>query len=423
MRKVTLEVKFLGGTREVGRTAFLVKTDRAEVLLDYGVMMGRPPRFPMHVARKNLNALLLTHCHLDHSGGLPIFYIQDKLPLYSTGPTLELLQVLIKDFIHLSGYYLPFEYLELRYMMDNCVASNYGEEHKAGDISFKFVNAGHIPGSAQILLEAEGKRLLFTGDFNSSATRLLSPAFTDYGDLDAMIIETTYANEDHPDRMQLEKEFIDDVNNVVESGGTVLVPAFSIGRSQEIACILAAHHFKHPVAIDGMARKVNRIILDFPKFVQDPQLTMNALHGATWVEGWRDRRRISRKPGVIISPAGMLQGGPAAFYIARVGKQATNSIYLVSYQIPGTPGRELLETGKCTIDGKLRKTNAQVKHFDFSSHSGASQLKESIESLSSTPKVFAVHGDEKNCERIARWTKKKVGFEAFAPKAGDTFII
>jgi putative mRNA 3-end processing factor len=99
--EVTLDIKFLGGTREVGRSALLVKTDNTAVLLDYGVMMGRPPGFPMHVARKDLDALLLTHCHLDHSGGLPIFFIQDKLPLYSTGPTLELLQVLIKDFIGL----------------------------------------------------------------------------------------------------------------------------------------------------------------------------------------------------------------------------------------------------------------------------------------------------------------------------------
>lgn len=423
MRKIPLEIKFLGGTREVGRIAITVKTDRTQVLLDYGIMMDDEPGFPMHIASKDVDALILTHCHLDHSGALPIFYIQDKKPLYATRLTLELAQLLIKDFIHLSGYYLPFEYLESRYMMQNSVSTYYGKKKTVGNIDFQLLDAGHIPGSAQVLLEAKGKRVLFTGDFNISKTRLLSSANNDYGKLDAVIIETTYADEDHTERLELEKNFVAHVTDVVEKGGTVLVPAFSIGRSQEIACILAAHHFEYPTTIDGMARAANRIMMDNTEFLRDPRLFMDAVHGAVWVDGWRDRRIAVKKPGVIITPAGMLKGGPAAFYISKLGKKTRNAVFLVSYQIPGTPGHELLEKGICVIDGKVRKIKAQVEHFDFSSHCGASQLRDVVKNLEGDPMIFTVHGAEGNCERFAKWVKREVGFKAIAPKTGDRFTV
>lgn len=421
--KIPLEIRFFGGTREVGRIAIAVKSNKNCVLMDYGVMMGHEPGFPMHIAPKDVDALVLTHCHLDHSGGLPIFYIQDKKPLYATRLTLELVQLLIKDFIHLSGYYLPFEYLELKYMTQSSVYMNCGEKKTVGDISFQLLDAGHIPGSTQVLLETEGKRILFTSDFNTARTRLLSSASSDYGELDAIIIETTYADADHAERLELEKSFVAHITDVVENGGTVLVPAFSIGRSQEMACILAAHHFKYPITIDGMARAVNRIMMNNTEFLRDPQLFTNAVHGAMMIDGWRDRRIAAKKTGVIISPAGMLQGGPAAFYISKLGKKARNAVFLVSYQIPGTPGQQLLEKGICVIDGKVRKVKAQVEHFDFSSHCGASQLREVVKNLEGSPKVFAVHGAEGNCERFAKWVKKDVGLKAIAPKAGDRFTI
>jgi len=423
MIKLPLEIRFLGGTREVGRMGIVVKTEKTQLLLDYGVMMGKPPRFPLHIAPNDVNGLILTHCHLDHSGALPIFYIQDEKPLYATRLTLELTQILIKDFIHLSGYYLPFEYPELRSMMQNSLPTGYHEKKTVGDITFQFLDAGHIPGSCQILLEAEGKRILFTGDFNTSKTRLLSSADNKYGELDAIIIETTYANDDHTDRMELEKKFVALITEVVENGGSVLIPAFSIGRSQEIACILAAYHFEYPIIIDGMARAANRIMMDNTEFMQDPRLFLDAVHGARWIDGWKDRQTADRKPSAIISPAGMLMGGPAAFYISKLGTKPKNAVLLVSYQIPGTPGHELLEKGTCVIDGKSRKVKARVEHFDFSSHCGVRQLREVVKNLEGDPTVFSVHGAEGNCERFARWAKREVGLKAVSPKAGDRFTI
>jgi putative mRNA 3-end processing factor len=119
----------------------------------------------------------------------------------------------------------------------------------------------------------------------------------------------------------------------------------------------------------------------------------------------------------------MLKGGPAAFYMSKIGKKAHNAVFLVSYQIPGTPGRELLEKGICVIDGKMRKVKAKVEHFDFSSHCGAKELKEAVKKIDGKAKVYVIHGAEGNCELFAKWIKNEVGLDATAPKPGETFEV
>jgi putative mRNA 3-end processing factor len=272
---VSLQVKFLGGAREVGRIGIAVKSQKTQVLLDYGVMLDHQPGFPMHVPPKEVDGLILTHSHLDHSGALPIFYVQGKKPLFTNKLNLELTQLLIQDFIHLSGYYLPFEYLELETMMRSNKHMDFGVEEVLGDMRFKLLNAGHTPGSSMVLVEADGKRLLYTGDFNIEETKLLPSADLDCGALDAVIMESTYADEDHADRKEVEKSFVEAVTEVVEKGGTVLVPAFGVGRSQEMACVLAANHFEYPVVLDGMARQASRVIMNYKEFLRDPKLFMN----------------------------------------------------------------------------------------------------------------------------------------------------
>lgn len=385
MNGTQLQIRFLGSAREVGRSAIGVKTKNIQLVLDYGVMVNHEPGFPMHILPKEVDAIVLSHGHLDHSGAIPVFHIQNNKNVYGTRLTFDLAQLLIADFIHLSGYYLPFEYLELRTMMKSCIPLDYRKKQTIGDIEFQLLDSGHIPGSAQTLVEGDGKRLLYTSDYNSVDTRLLPAADKDYGELDAVIIESTYANEDHPDRKTLEKEFVDRVTDVVETGGTVLVPSFSVGRSQEIACLLSAYHFEHPITIDGMTREVNRLLMNQKEFLRDPKLFMEAVRSADAVEGWRDRRMATKKPGVVISPAGMLKGGPAAFYIQKLGKKRQNAVFLVSYQVPGTPGHELLEKGKCVIDGKMCKIKAQVERFDFSSHCGARELRDTVKAFERKP--------------------------------------
>jgi len=285
------------------------------------------------------------------------------------------------------------------------------------------VDAGHTPGSASVLIEAEGKRFLYTGDFNTEESKLLAGASMDYGELDAVVIESTYADSNHTERKELERQFVEACTAVVEVGGTVLVPSFGVGRAQEIVCVLAANHFEYPIILDGMAREAGRIIMNYKEYLKDPKLFMNAMHSCEWVEGWRDRRRALKNPSVIVTTSGMLKGGPSVFYLSKLGKKAINAVYLVSYQIPNTPGRELMEKGVCTIDGKVQKIKAAYRHFDFSSHCGASQLKQALIKLGGKPKVFMVHGAEGNCELFADWAKTELGLDAVAPHTGETYQI
>ena len=418
-----MQIGFLGGAREVGRLGLSVKSEKAQSIVDYGVMLDSEPGFPMHVPPKEVDALVLTHSHLDHSGALPIFYINDKKPLITNKLNLELSQLLIQDFIHLSGYYIPFEYLELKSMMQSNLHLNFKQSTQVEDQKITLLDAGHTPGSASVLIEADGKRFLYTGDFNTEESKLLPGATMDYGDLDAVVIESTYADSDHTERKELERQFVEECTAVVEVGGTVLVPSFGVGRAQEMVSILAAHHFEFPIVLDGMAREASKIIMNHKEFLRDPKLYTNAMHNCDWVEGWHDRRRALKTPGVIVTTSGMLKGGPSAFYLSKLGKKAINAVYLVSYQIPGTPGRELMEKGVCTLDGKVRKIKAAYRHFDFSSHCGASQLKAALTKLGGKPKVFMVHGAEGNCELFADWAKNELGLDAVAPRTGETYKI
>jgi putative mRNA 3-end processing factor len=388
--------------------------------MDYGVMINHEVGFPVHVSPKDLDAVLLTHAHLDHSGLIPLFYVHSKIPVYAVEPTFKLTKVLVRDMIKLSGYYLPYEYIDLESMLSHTVPVEYHSKSTIGEFDVTMVNAGHIPGSAQIIVENAGKRVLYTGDFNLIPTHLVPGADKEYKNLDAIIIESTYALEDHPDRAESERNFVLACKEVVEAGGTVLVPAFGVGRSQEIICMLADHNFGHLVFVDGMALDAIRMLEENPNSLKDEQLFRRAMREAEQIKNWNDRRRAARTASVIISPAGMLKGGASVFYMENIARNQDNGIFLVSYQVEGSPGRILLDEGRFILHGKARKVNARVEKFDFSSHGGKSQLEETLKELDKTTRVFVVHGEETNCRHLANWANQELGLQASTPQPGDT---
>ena len=420
-----MKISVLGAGKEVGRSAFLVTCENTNILLDYGVLLKREPSFPLHVRPKDINAVVLSHAHLDHSGYIPSLFLSSAtdISVLGTLPTFELSQLLIEDMIKISGLYLPFEYLDLINMINHCKNLQYREKHSIGDVDITLHESGHVIGGASIMMEYQGKRIFYTGDINTRGSKLLRPADLDLPNVDLLIIESTYSQTEQMPREESERRLLDFAYKVVDRGGTLFIPAFSVERAQEIACVLKTHQFKHKVAMDGMALKVNEIMLKYTSYLRDPEIFKKAVLEAEWVHGWQRRKQLVREPGVIISPAGMLVGGSAVFYLQEIAKDPKNGVAMVSYQGEGTPGRALLDKKIITYDGKMRKCLAEVNRFEFSGHNSRSELFEILDNIKGNPEVLAIHGDGNSCTRFAEEIQDKYGFKAKAPSQGDVIEI
>jgi len=402
-----VKLSFMGGTHQVGGNAVQVISDEANLLLEYGVKPGTPPEFPGHIRARDVDAIVVGHAHLDHSGGVPLFYLSEKKPYFATRTTSELMKILIKDMIKLNSYYLPFEYLELDNMQKYRNDIVYGQRVKIKDTEFSLLDAGHIPGSAMVDIDVGGKKILYTSDFNTIQTRICRGAKVPKKKYDAVIIESTYAMHEHPERKQLEQEFVKEIKSTVNDGGKVLIPAFAVGRSHEMISVLNAHKFNGNILLDGMARAVNEVMLDIPESVKTPKTYAQAMARVHMIRGWRDRRQAVRKADAIVAPSGMLQGGTVMFYMEKLALNANNSIYIVSFQVPGTNGAKLMETGMFPIKDRETRVSAKVKHFDFSSHSGRTPLQQFIRGLKGKPDVYVIHGEEESCDFLAEWVRRR----------------
>lgn len=416
-----MKVSVLGAAKEVGRSAFLVNANGTSVLMDYGVLLKREPVFPMHVRPKEVDAVVITHAHLDHSGFVPSLFLSDSASVQALGtpPTFDLSQLLMEDMIKISGFYLPFEYIDIITMMKHSKNLQYKESYMVNDVKVTLHESGHVLGGASVILEHNGKRIFYTGDINTRGTKLLRPADLDFGDIDLMIIESTYSQTEQVPREQAEKELLEFCYDVIDRGGTLFIPAFSVERSQEIACVLKSYNFRHKVVMDGMALKANQIMLKHPTFLKDAEMFKRAINEAEWISGWNRRKSVVKEPCVIISPAGMLVGGSAVFYLQEIAKNDKNGIALVSYQGEGTPGRTLLDRRMVSYDGRERKCLADVKRFEFSGHNSRSELFEILEHIKGNPKVLTVHGDGPSCTKFADEINLKYGFESKAPDTGE----
>ncbi|MFL6423117.1 MAG: MBL fold metallo-hydrolase [Nitrososphaeraceae archaeon] len=420
-----MKISVLGAAKEVGRSAFLMKSENASILLDYGVLLRREPIYPVHVKPKDIDAVIVSHAHLDHSGFVPSLFLSQssEIEVLGTLPTFELSQLLIEDMIKISGYYLPFEYIDLLTMVKHSKSLQYRQPYTIKDVTFTLHESGHILGGATVLLKHAKKHLFYTGDINTRGSKLLRPADLDFDTVDLLIIESTYSQTEQAPRDQSERELLEYAHEVVERGGTLFIPAFSVERAQEIACVLKTNNFPHKVAMDGMALKANEIMMRHPTFLRDAEVFKRSVGEAEWITGWNRRKKIVKEPCVIISPAGMLVGGSAVFYIQELAKNKKNGIALVSFQGERTPGRELLERRVATFDGKVVKCSADIKRFEFSGHNSRSELFEILDRLKGNPKVLTVHGDEMSCVKFAGEIREKYGYDASAPNVGEIIEI
>lgn len=418
-----MKVKVLGAANEVGRSGFLVNGDGANILLDYGVLLGKrgdPPQYPLHVRPKDVDAVVISHAHLDHSGYVPSLFISGNSEVYATPPTFELSRLLIEDMLKIEKNLHPFDLPEVNNMMNNAKEIEFKQQVRKGNTTFELRESGHVLGGGTVLVESEKKKLFYTGDVNVKGSRMLRKADLDVGEIDLLITESTYSQTEQMPREESEKGLIEFANDVMDRKGVLFVPSFSVERSQEIACVLKNSNFKHKVIMDGMALQVNEIMFRHPGYLRDSKVFSDAVNEAVWIRDHHERKKAIQEPCVVISPAGMLVGGNAVYYLQQLAFDKRNGIALVSYQGEGTPGRKLLETGKVSARGKDMHVSAEVKQFEFSGHSSRSELFELIKSVKGDPKVACVHGDRESCTKFAEEIHEKFGLEAFAPQISDT---
>lgn len=422
-----MRIHILGSGQEVGRSGIFVECGK-NVLLDCGIKvrdqeMGGATGFPAIPKTMRIDATIVCHAHLDHSAFIPA--IADRCLFFGTPPTQGLAELLARDAKKVSPE-LPYSIQDVERAFRNFVLMPYGIEHSLGpDAAFTLHDAGHLPGSACVELKAEGKRLVYTSDFKLEEMRLQPPGVKPVEDADVLVIECTYAQREHPNRKETEKRLIKRVHEVIESGGNVLMPAFAVGRTQELALIMFAYDVELPVFIDGMGNLASQIIQNYPKYVKNHTILKEAIRNMTPVG--RDKNVPLREPSVIIATAGMLEGGPAMSYLLAMDKRyreerKAGAVLFSGFCLPETNGWHLQNTQTIYLKKKgikkAKPINISLPNelFHLSAHAGRTDIMEYVRKANPS-KIVCVHGD--GCPAFAEELTSQ-GWDAIAPKNGES---
>jgi len=465
-----VRITALGAFREVGRSAILLETKESKVLLDFGANVSsyEPQKhFPKveNIPIDELDAVVVTHAHLDHCGLVPWLYKYGyRGPVYVTHPTRDLMVLVQRDYVEVArreGRPLPYTESDINTMLLRTFSLNYGEVTDiAPDIKLTFYNAGHILGSAMAHLHVgEGLfNLVYTGDFKYGQTRLLDRANTQFPRVEVVIMESTYGTQDLPPRELAERELIEIINKTLQREGFVLIPVLAVGRAQEILLLLIDSIQKGlikgkgnkevPIYLDGMVYEATAIHAAYPEWLsksvkeriirgENPFLADFVKKVESFsIEGGVTREEVlESEPGIIVATSGMLTGGPAVEYFRKLATSEKNSLVFVAYQAAGTLGRKLKEgvnRVEITVpeNGKPKIYQIDVKmHIysveGFSGHSSRSELINWLRSVTPKPKhVILNHGEPSRIEGLAKILNKLMSRTAriYTPNIRDSLV-
>ncbi len=419
-----MRLVFHGGAREVGRSCVEVITDTRRILLDCGLKLSEHgTEFPLKVDDPaGIDAVFISHAHLDHTGALPLLDHQGMgCPIFATRTTKVLSRLLLRDAFKvgkLTHQHLGYDVTDIHKVLSCMNRVKIDTKGNIDGISYEYFDAGHIPGSAAVYLDIDGTSILYTGDINTTETRLHHAAETDFPEIDLLICESTYGDREHPDRLKEERDFLASVEETLARGGNVIIPVFAIGRSQEIILLLAKQKFGVPIYFDGMGVTATDMILETPESVKDAKALKSALKRTRQIRRSGDRKDVLGKQCIIVTTSGMLTGGPVIHYLKYMHDNPAHSILITGYQGEGTNGKMLLEEGSLFIDGFKKKVRCEVKQFDFSAHAGLSQIKSFVRTVD-PKKVIFMHGDDGPLQNLAEWAAA-LDMDVEVPKLGDT---
>jgi KH/beta-lactamase-domain protein len=449
----------LGACQEVGRSAFLLQTRESSVLLDCGINPGssRPfeafPRFDNPgFELESLDAVIISHAHLDHCGLLPfLFKYGYDGPVYCSAPTSNMMTLLQLDYLDVAskqGVTPHYDQKDVRECVLHTIPLRHGVVTDiAPDIRLTLHNAGHILGSSMAHLHVgEGlHNIVYTGDYKYARTMLLEAATTEFPRVETIITECTYGGPDDimPSRVEAEERLTAVVNDTLERKGKVLIPVPAVGRAQEIMLILDGYMRRGlmkeaPVFIEGMISEATAITTAYPEYL-GREVRHSILHEEinpfqsdyfTVVEHPSVRQEvIDGEPCIIMATSGMLEGGPVIEYFKSLADDEKNTMIFVSYQIEGTMGRRvqkgLNEVTMMGSDGRLdiAKVGLRVESIEgFSGHSDRRQLINYLTHLQPKPeRVVVCHGERAKCLGMANFLQRRCELQAFAPSVMETF--
>jgi len=455
-----VRITTLGCCREVGRAAFILSTPETRVLIDCGDKPGARDEVPylqvpeaLGSGANSLDAVVLTHAHLDHSALIPLLfkYGYDG-PIYCTEPTRDLMGLLTLDYLDVAakeGRSPPYESGQVREAIKHCIPLEYGDVTDiAPDLKLTFHNAGHILGSAVSHFHVgDGLyNVAFSGDIHYDDTRLFNGAVNDFPRVETLVMESTYGgrNDYQTDQEDSEAKLKEVINRTTERGGKVLIPAFAVGRSQEIMLVLEEAMRNGdipevPVHLDGMIWEATAIHTTYPEYLRDdlrdrifhedenPFLAEQFNH----IDGGEEERQevADGGPCIILSTSGMVEGGPIMSWLRHVGAEDDGRMVFVGYQAQGTLGRRI-QNGWDEIpvgsDGGRANTMTMkmtVETVDgFSGHADRQGLENFVKTMNPRPeKVLCVHGDESSTQDLSSALYHEYNMRTFAPKNLETF--
>ena len=448
----------LGAFHEVGRSALLVQTSESSVLLDLGINPGSND--PVHAYPKigasefdidRLDAVIISHAHLDHCGFVPFLYKYGyDGPVYCSEPTgilMTLLQLDYLDVYNREGAHAPYDQKDVRETVMHTIPLKYGVvTDVAPDVKLTLHNAGHILGSSIIHLHiGEGyHNIVYTGDYKFGRTMLLEPASCVFPRAETLVIESTYGGQEDvmPERTSVEGKLASIVNEAAEKGGKVLIPVPAVGRSQEVMLVLDSYMKnglikEMPIYLEGMILEATAIHTAFPEYLvrelRDQMLhkDINPFQSDYFsvVSHPSDREQIvAGQPAIIMATSGMLEGGPAIDYFKQMASDPKNVLLFVSYQIEGTLGSRLKngvkEVSMMGRNGKIEaiKVDLKIESVEgFSGHSDRNQLLAFLRRISPKPsKVVVGHGERHKVDSFAHAVSRTFKVRTIAPDLLET---
>ncbi|MDO5850025.1 MAG: beta-CASP ribonuclease aCPSF1 [Methanobacteriaceae archaeon] len=421
----------MGGFKEVGRSCMLLQTPNSRVLLDCGVnVAGKDEKssFPMlgvpEFSIQDLDAVVVSHAHLDHCGFIPYLYHYGyEGPVYCTTATRDLMTLLQLDYIdiaHREDNPLPFNVKHVHKMIKHTITLDYGVVTDISpDIKLTLHNAGHIIGSAMCHFNiGDGAHnMLYTGDFKFERSRLLEPANTKFPRIESCVMESTYGGHEDvtPTRNNAEKELMKTIYKTLNRGGKVLLPVFAVGRAQELMIVLEEYMRNGiidevPIHLDGMIWEATAVHTARPEYLSKDlrdqifHMGRNPFIAESFnkVQNIKERKEIVEgEPSIILSTSGMLTGGNSVEYFKWLCENKNNTMIFVGYQSEGSLGRKIQKGHKeIPLEGEDGKTkvfnvNMEIKTIHgFSGHSNRRQLMEFAKRLHPRPdKILTCHGD------------------------------